>query len=222
MGVAGIERAGARDALLAKPNAFASLEVDSDAAIACVGAHGAKDGGIIVVGTGSIGFGYVDGRQVRCGGYGFPASDKGSGASIGLGAVAAALRAHDKRIIVTPLLAELLERFESNPAKLVDWMDAVSATDYATLAPLVVSHAALGDIVGRGLMVEAGAAIGELAQGLVDDGVRRICLMGGLAAAIEPWLPQETRASLVLPAGDALDGALLLAQRGSSRRRGMS
>ena len=66
--------------------------------IACLGAHGGRDGGIVIAGTGSVGLAMVNGREFRIGGYGFPISDEGSGAEIGLHAIRLALRAHDKRI----------------------------------------------------------------------------------------------------------------------------
>ena len=50
------------------------------------------EGGIIIVGTGSIGSAVVGGCEVRVGGYGFPISDEGSGADLGLHAIRLALR----------------------------------------------------------------------------------------------------------------------------------
>src|SRR5690606_23304530 len=55
----------------------------TDAHAACVGAHGGNSGGIIIVGTGSIGWGVSGGVEQRVGGWGFPVSDEGSGAWIG-------------------------------------------------------------------------------------------------------------------------------------------
>ena len=55
----------------------------SDAQAACVGAHGRRDGGVIVVGTGSIGWAELGGRHYRVGGRGWPISDEGSGAWLG-------------------------------------------------------------------------------------------------------------------------------------------
>jgi glucosamine kinase len=68
-----------------------------DAVIACIGAHGGRDGGIVIIGTGSAGLALVEGRVVKVGGYGFPISDEASGADLGLQALRMALRAHDGR-----------------------------------------------------------------------------------------------------------------------------
>ena len=70
---------------------FASVRFISDGLAACLGAHGGADGAIVVAGTGSIGVGLIGGRELRFGGYGFPISDEGSGADIGLQAIRLAL-----------------------------------------------------------------------------------------------------------------------------------
>src|SRR3984893_11225393 len=75
----------------------------SDANVACLGAHRGRDGGIVVLGTGSIGFASVKGRELRIGGYGFPISDEGSGADVGLQAVRLPPRAPDGRGKPSPL-----------------------------------------------------------------------------------------------------------------------
>jgi glucosamine kinase len=59
----------------------------TDAEAACVGAHRGRDGGIVIVGTGSIGWAIQGGRHYRVGGWGLPLSDEGSGAWLGLEAI---------------------------------------------------------------------------------------------------------------------------------------
>jgi glucosamine kinase len=83
----------------------------NDAQAACVGAHGGGDGGIIVIGTGTIGWAEHNGRQYRIGGWGWPLSDEGSGAWLGCEALRRALWAHDGRMAQTELLASILRRF---------------------------------------------------------------------------------------------------------------
>jgi glucosamine kinase len=84
VGLAGIDRKGAREALLSFPHPFRNVVYATDANVACLGAHSGRDGGIVVLGTGSVGFARVNGRELRIGGYGFPISDEGSGADLGL------------------------------------------------------------------------------------------------------------------------------------------
>ena len=59
LGIAGLNRRGVLPGLRAYPFPFQTLAIASDASIACIGAHDGKDGGIVVVGTGSIGFGRI-------------------------------------------------------------------------------------------------------------------------------------------------------------------
>src|SRR5947209_5839300 len=47
---------------------FARTLVTADAHAACLGAHRGGDGGIVVIGTGSIGWAVIGGRQHRVGG----------------------------------------------------------------------------------------------------------------------------------------------------------
>src|SRR5260370_4144357 len=52
----------------------------TDAQAACVGAHGGRDGGIIVIGTGSLGLAELNGRQYLIRGLAWAISDEGTGA----------------------------------------------------------------------------------------------------------------------------------------------
>ena len=86
----------------------------TDAQAACVGAHGGGNGGIIVIGTGSIGWAELNGRGYRVGGWGWPISDEGSGAWLGCEALRRTLWAYDGRISWTALLLCLFEKFRSD------------------------------------------------------------------------------------------------------------
>ena len=184
----------------------------TDAQAACVGAHGGRDGGIVVIGTGTIGWAELKGRQYRVGGWGWPISDEGSGAWLGCEALRRTLWGHDARMAWTPLLQSLFGRFRSDPHAIVRWMTGALPRDFATLAPEVVAHAARNDPVAVELLRLAGGHIEALAQRLVALGVDRLSLVGGLAPAIEPWLSHATRRHLVAPQGDTVAGALQLAR----------
>ncbi len=212
IGLAGVGRKGALDALQALPHPFASVSFISDGMAACIGAHAGADGAIVIAGTGSIGIGRVGGRELRVGGYGFPISDEGSGADIGLQAVRLALRALDGRLERTALLSEILQRFRDDPFEATAWMDRASATDYATLAPLVMRHADQGDANGRRVVQHAAEQIDALVRTLFELGAPRIALLGGLSSAIEPWLSPDVRRRLKPPDGDAVSGALIEAR----------
>jgi glucosamine kinase len=213
VGLAGVGRKGAMEELVAQPHPFRSVVYTHDATIACIGAHNARDGGIVIVGTGSVGFALVEGREIRVGGYGFPISDEGSGADLGLQAIRMALRAYDERAVATSLMRDVMTRFNSDPFEAVAWMDQATATDYAIFAPLVMRHADAGDATARRIVRDAAEQIDELVRRLAEAGASRIALLGGLASSIQPWLAPDVQRRLVPVEGDAVDGALHLARR---------
>ena len=213
VGLAGVGRKGALEELIQRPHPFRSVAYVHDATIACIGAHGARDGGIVIVGTGSVGFAVVGGREVRVGGYGFPISDEGSGADVGLHAIRLALRAYDDRAVDSSLTRDVMKRFHNDPFEAVAWMDPATATDYATFAPLVMRHADAGDPVARRIVRDAAEQIDELVRRLAECGASRIALLGGLASSMQPWLAPYVQRRLVPVEGDAVDGALHLARR---------
>jgi glucosamine kinase len=47
-----VSRKGALEELMARPHPFHSVVYVNDATIACIGAHGGRDGGIVIIGTG--------------------------------------------------------------------------------------------------------------------------------------------------------------------------
>ena len=217
VGLAGVGRKGAIDELVLRPHPFRSVIYAHDATIACIGAHGAQDGGIVIVGTGSVGFAIVEGREVRIGGYGFPISDEGSGADLGLHAIRLSLRAYDERAVGDNLTRDVMMRFHNDPFEAVAWMDHATATDYAIFAPLVMRHADAGDPVERRIVRDAAEQIDELVRRLLECGASRIALLGGLASSIQPWLAPDVQRRLVPVEGDAVDGALHLARRAAMK-----
>lgn len=217
VGLAGIGRKGLLEALEARPHPFRAVLYVHDATIACVGAHAGRDGGIVIVGTGSVGFALIEGREVRVGGYGFPISDEGSGADLGLHAIRIALRAFDGRAAETRMTHAVMARFHDDPFEAVAFMDGATATDYATFAPLVMRHADDGDPAARRIVREAAEQIDELVRRLAECGSARIALLGGLASSMQPWLAPDVQRRLVPVEGDAVDGALRLARQAAMK-----
>lgn len=218
IGLAGIGRKGLLEQLTARKHPYRSVVYVNDATIACIGAHAGADGGIVIVGTGSIGFAVVGGREIRVGGYGFPISDEGSGADLGLHGIRLALRSHDGRGTETNFTREVMARFGDDPFEAVAWMDRAHATDYATFAPLVVRHANDGDSVARAAIRDAAEKIDDLVRQLIERGAPRVALLGGLATPMEPWLAPDVQRRLSPIQGDAVDGALYLARRAAVAR----
>jgi glucosamine kinase len=213
VGLAGIDRKGAREALLNFPHPFRNIVYASDAKVACLGAHSGRDGGIVVLGTGSVGFARVKGRELRIGGYGFPISDEGSGADLGLQAVRLALRAYDGRVRPTSFLLEVMERLGPDALTLVAWAEQATATEYASLAPVALSHAEAGDPFAGEIVAEGARHVNVLIRSLVEFGAPRISLLGGLASRLVRWLSPDVLHFLSPPEADGVAGALLLARR---------
>lgn len=197
---------------------FAEALIITDAHAACIGAHGEQDGGVIVVGTGSVGWAILKGRTYRVGGWGLPLSDEGSGAWLGGEALRRVLWAHDGRIPWTPLLRALFAEFEDDPHAIARWSQSATPRDFGSLAPRIIKYAGRSDPVAAELMRNTASHIDALAAQLITAGAERLSLVGGCAPFVQPWLAAATRSRLVEPMGDALEGALHLA-RSASRGR---
>ena len=212
LALAGASEPSVLAAARARNHPFRQIVFANDAQAACVGAHRGRSGGVIVVGTGTIGWAELDGREVRVGGYGLPVSDEGSGAWIGCEVLRRVLWAHDGRMAWTGLLTELFDRFGCAPEAIIRFSSTALPKSFGALAPTVVAAAKRGDAAGIELMQAAGFHIDQLAARLVARGVTQIALVGGIAPAIHDWISPVTRTRLVTPAGDALDGALQMAR----------
>lgn len=222
MGVAGISRSGVRAALEGFAFPFATTVFESDAEIANLGAHGGADGAILIIGTGSIALVRVNGETFRIGGYGFPISDEGSGAALGLSAMRHAMRALDGRTRATPLSAAVTERFGHDTARAIAWMDQATPRDYGSFAPLVMAHAEADDVIARSIVEDAAGHIERFIETIFERGATRCALLGGLSQAMRPWLRARTVARLSEPLGDALDGALYLAGLPACAKEGVA
>ena len=197
---------------------FRRIIMTTDAHAACLGAHGGRDGGIIIAGTGTIGWAIVQGKVHRIGGWGLPISDEGSGAWLGSELLRRVLWARDGRLPWTPLLRDAFADFGDDPHAILDWVAAAQPADLGAYAPRIVARATKTDAEERDhaaveLMSLAAGHIDTLAARLVECGADRLSLMGGLAPSLRAWLTPATQSHLVEPAGDALTGALTLARR---------
>lgn len=211
IGLAGTGHIGARQALETWRHPFANAWFEGDGYLAWLGAFGGEDGGIVVCGTGSIGITYK-GKTIRVGGYGFPVSDEGSGAHIGLNAIRYSLRTLDGRAAPTAFAQEILARFSSDPAIVIRWSETASATDYAAFAAIVIKHAQAGEPAASNLLRDAAVHIAALAEAVLARGAPRVALVGGLVEFIRPHIPPATLARIAEPQADAMAGGILLAK----------
>lgn len=199
---------------------FASMHLTSDLHIACIGAHNGQDGAVLICGTGSCGLAAVNGQLLEVGGHGFPYGDNGSGAWFGLQLLQQVLQSKDQLIAPTVMTELLQDELQCDDTlKLVSHFMHASATDYARLAPLVFIAAERGDALA-GKIVEHGAGhINAIAERLLTIKPVALCLIGGLAYKVEPYLSAAVR-QLVVPAAQPPElGAVWFAKSVSANTR---
>jgi glucosamine kinase len=215
LGLAGIVTSLGAEKIVAAKLPFAAVIADNDAYTACVGAFAGGDGGIVIAGTGSIGFALVNGERHMVGGWGFAIGDHGSGAWAGHHAVRRAALAIDGLLQPTPLIEEVLARVGRTRFDLSRWSEQATPKDYGQMAPLVFDSASKGDVNGMKIVIEGAAAISNLGRALLARGARNICLLGGLSQVYPPYLDADVKHCLVEPIADALDGAIMMARKAS-------
>ena len=212
LGLAGVNQQKERDLILNWPFPFAHITLETDAYAACMGAFNGKDGAILILGTGSCGASLINGKLKTLGGWGFPISDQGSGANLGLNLIRYALLAHEGMKPETPLSQAAMARFQYNPEQAVAWLNKALPRDYGSFAPLVIEHLKQQDALAEQLIRESAEEAAMMIRALHGRGAKHCALVGGLSEFILPWLPDNVTGLIALPEGDAMHGALLLAK----------
>ena len=211
LGIAGVvsDRIAAR---VAARLDLGDCRVTDDRPTTVAGALGDGDGAVVSLGTGSF-VGARRGMALRAvGGWGLPVSDQASAAWIGRAALTATLDAVDGLTAPSPLTDAILARFNHAPQAIVTFSAGAQPMDYGTMAPTVTAAALDGDATAVAIL-QAGAAWIERALVAVGhDDALPLCLMGGVAPAMQPYLMRAGR-QIVAPVGTALDGAVQLARR---------
>lgn len=212
-GLAGANVASVQARLASWQPACAALQVVSDVEIACAGAHGGAPGAVFIIGTGSQGAAWDGERFTLLGGWGFSLSDQGSGAELGRRALRLALLAHESIIMPTAFTRQLMAQFSDSPETMLLWTRSATPADWARVVPQVFAAADAGDGHAQDLLHQTAADIGLMVCRLIALSSGRVALMGGVATPIQRWLDDDIQARLVTPQGDALSGALILAQQ---------
>ena len=213
LGLAGVNQKKERDLVLGWGFPFADISLETDAYAACMGAFNGKDGAILILGTGSCGASLIDGEMKTLGGWGFPISDHGSGANLGLAAVRYSLLAHEGMKEETPLSQVIMATFGNYPENAVAWQDSALPRDYGFYGPVVVEHLSKGDKLAEQLIRESAEDAAMMIRVLHQRGANQCALVGGLSEFVMPWLPEDVAAIATLPQGDAMHGALLMAAK---------
>ncbi|MCR6657953.1 MAG: ATPase [Asticcacaulis sp.] len=211
MGLAGITTEMNAQVTIDSGPDFGRIYAASDAHAACLGAFSGRDGAILIAGTGSAGYAFVDGVGHAVGGWGFEVGDDGSAAGLGRAALRAALRGYDQIAPSSAFTRDVIASFGGNPADVIAFVTTATPSDFGTLAPMIMEAADAGDPIATGLVRDVADDIGRYIARLSDIGASRIALVGGLAEPILPWLGEEARRLLTPAEQDAVEGALLLA-----------
>jgi glucosamine kinase len=212
-GLAGTQQDPDRDAIRNRPYPFATPVVDTDAYSSYLGAFRGEDGAILILGTGSGGLAVVKGKRLNVGGWGADIADEGSGLSIGRLAIRKSLWALEGMAPLTPLADDILNEFDRNPANAVMWAGKAIPGDFAKFAPRVFDYAKKGDVLAIGILEETAAGATMLINRLLELGAPAVATIGGIFPHLYPWLSKDVQAHLIEPAGDAMDGAILMAER---------
>jgi glucosamine kinase len=213
LGLAGANQALEQDIVLSQAHPFAAVYLLSDAHTACLGAFSGKNGALLIFGTGSCGLNYHDGEFDVIGGWGFPVSDQGSGARIGLSALEASLAALDGIGRESSLTQEINQMFSDDASQYVLFLNRQPLPrEYGVYAPLVFRHAANGDEVALAIVQEHSLWASRYLDCLLAKGAEKVVLTGGVSTALKAYLPKQYLNYLVEAEGDAMDGAIYMAR----------
>ncbi|WP_223586830.1 N-acetylglucosamine kinase [Microbacterium sp. OVT16B] len=195
----------------------APVVVASDVVTAHAGALDGAEGTLLIAGTGAAALG-ADADGVRLvDGWGPELGDFGSGSWLGREALRAVVRASSGLGPATVLTAAV-EAVVGPASAIPSWIgrDEPLARRLAQLAPLVLDSAERGDDVARAIADEAVRLL--TATTVAASRTANVALHGGLTD--HGWFRARLTSSLdsadrtvVASAGDAIDGALMLALR---------
>lgn len=220
IGISGIHNPNWAHAFKQQAQHWGRLLIHSDAATMLVGAHAGQPGLMMIVGTGSVAEAWLpDGRYLSVGGWGFPLGDEASGAWLGIGAMQHWQKVQDGRVAADVLSTQISQHLGISPEMdsaekqqiLFNWLAPLKQHALGQLAPLVFANAHLPS--AHALLHAAAQAIADHIAAIdrcSHPTLLPICLCGGLANVIQPYLKEDLRHRIHPTQGDALDGALHL------------
>lgn len=198
-GIAGRGLPGATTELGERLGGFAQTHFVGDGYGALLAATEGKSGALISVGTGVTAQRLdADGNCLALSGWGFPAGDQGSGAWLGLWLTGALTKHLDGVTLAPPLPSELAKSVMAitgeETQQIMAWQTGAKPGAYASLAPLIVGHAAKGDAFCQHMLKSAASEIVGLARALYDGAEGDIHLSGGLSAILQPYCCEQAPA----------------------------
>ena len=214
LGLAGVSIKKAVDEFLQTPHNFDKIVLESDAHIACLGAHEGKDGSIISIGTGVIGYRINKGHNYRVSGWGFPHADTGGGAWLGMEAIRYTFSWLDGCIDESKMVSSIYEHFNSDLMGLVAWANSSNSTQFGTIAPFVIKALQKNDKYAIELIKRAAKEVELLYIGLKNkihtDQNIECHLLGGISPFLYPYVKSQKHIVLCNPKISAVKGAVYM------------
>lgn len=145
----------------------------SDMGIALVGAHGKREGILVLAGTGSVAYGINQaGDSAQAGGWGYLLGDEGSGYWIGLQAIKAVIRAADGYRDSDAFTHHILTTWGlEHPRDLIRWVyhtQTPRTRDIAALTPFVIAQAEADNPLAVSIIDEAAQELARMAQAVIQ------------------------------------------------------
>lgn len=213
LGLAGVHNKEWAAQFVAANPGYAALRLETDGFTTLMGAHQGQPGAIVAIGTGSVGQVLLPtGEQREVGGWGFPAGDEASGGWMGLRAINHIEQVLDGRTPHSAFAQQVIDACGGNRDAIQVWLGKATQTAYASLAPVVLAHAA-GNATARQILTDAGAEVATIARALDPAAELPLALCGGLGQALRAYLPPGLLARTVAPHGDAASGALRMIEQ---------
>ncbi len=220
LGLAGAGVPAQRAAFLQADPGYARCVLDNDGVTQLLGAFGGGPGIVVAAGTGSVAASRDGAGHTRqCGGWGFPVGDEGSGAWLGLRAMAHAHAVLDGRATSSALSDAVFKAAGPDAPALLAWCAGAGARRYAELAPWVFASADNGCRTAQALLQAAADALAALVAALQPAGAAApwpVVASGSIGTRLAPLWPPALQACLVPAAGDSMDGALLMLRAASA------
>lgn len=214
LGLAGVSIKKAVEEFLQTPHNFTSIILESDAHIACLGAHEGNDGSIISIGTGVIGYMINQGQNYRVSGWGFPHADTGGGAWLGMEAIRYTFSWLDGCIDKSEMVTSIYEHFNSNLMHLVAWANKSNSTQFATIAPFVIKALQQNDPYAIELIKRSAIEV-ELLFKALNNKIKtkhniNCQLLGGISPFLYPYVQNKEHIVLSNPKISAVKGAVYM------------
>lgn len=200
------------------------FSLGNDCLNAWAGSLNAEPGINLILGTGSIGFGFDnDGDSLRCGGWGHILGDEASGYYIGLKILNYFTKISDGRLDSSPLYKVLKEKLKiEDDFEVIPMVESMTRDEIASIARFLGELLDLNDEYAFKILdesaYEASLVINTISKRLNFDGKIKVSYSGGVFNLGEIFIDKlktyvESDIEIVEPFADPTIGSLILAKK---------